>query len=149
MEKRCQQFTYDNAVDGDMPTNAAFVLGTLPKGALVTGGLLYIVTDVTDADDGDNTTISFGFTGSAAAFIAATAVSSLEATNRICILPGNPALGSDATTLTDGTSVLHAAEVAKTFEFQAADIRVIATVSNDVAIDAGKFNLFVEYYVTN
>ena len=145
MEKRCQKFTYDNAIDGDMPTNAAFVLGTLPAGALIVGGCLHIVTDITDADAGDDTTISFGYTGAATAFWAATAVSTYETGKLLTMLPGVPALGADDAHDT-------AAEVAELIDASYilldADTRVIATVGNDEDINAGKFNLYIEYYVS-
>ena len=145
LQKRCQKFTYDNAVDGDITTNTSFVLGTLPKGALIIGGAIHIVTDVTDADAGDDTTIAFGYTGATTAFWAATAVSVLETGKLLTILPGQAALGADAAHDT-------AAEVAELVDaswlLMSTDVQVLATVSNDVAINAGKFNVFIEYYVS-
>jgi len=145
MELKCQKFTYDNAVDGDITLNTAFVLGDLPKGALIVGGSLHVVTDVTDADAGDNTTISFGYTGVAAAFVAATAVSLLETGSRFSILPGSPALGADAA---HNDAAEYAALVSTSHILLATDVRVLATVNADQDINAGKFNLFIEYYVS-
>ena len=145
LEKKCQKFTYDAAVDGSMTTNAGFVLGTLPKGALITGGSLHIVTDMVDADAGDDTTIAFGYTGATGAFLAATIVSALETGTRFSILPGNYAVANDAA---EDSAVKTAALRSTSELLMTADVRVLATVSNDVAISAGKFNLFIEYYIS-
>ena len=145
LEKKCQKFAYDVAVDGSMTAATSIVLGTLPKGALITGGSLHIVTDMVDADAGDDTTIAFGYTGATAAFVAATAVSSLETGTRFSILPGSPILGDDAA---HTTAALFAALVSASELLMATDIRVLATVGVGVNITAGKFNLFVEYYIS-
>lgn len=143
--KRVQKFTWDQSVDGNLANNASTSIGTLPKGALITGGAIHVVTDVTDADEGDDSTIAFGYTGATAAFWAATAVSVLEAGKLLSILPGSPALGDDAA---------HnlAAEVAELVDdswiLLTADKEVLLTTGNDEAIDAGKINVFIEYYVS-
>jgi hypothetical protein len=143
--KRVQKFTWDQAVDGNLANNASTSIGTLPKGALITGGAIHVVTDVVDADAGDNSTIAFGYTGATAAFWAATAVSVLETGKLLAILPGQAALGADAAHDT-------AAEVAELVDaswiLTSTDVEVLLTTGNDQAISGGKMNVFIEYYVS-
>ena len=143
-----KKFTWDQAVQGTLPTNAAHVMGTLPAGALIVGGAIHVVTDVTDGDAGDNTTISFGYVGAAAAFWAATAVSVLERGKLLQLLPG-----AGTTTLSEAapptrTNVVHAEDNDSAWILLAAAVNVIMTVSNDETINAGKINIFVQYYIS-
>lgn len=141
--KRVQKFTWDQSVDGNLANNASTSIGTLPKGALITGGVIHVVTDVTDADDGDDSTISFGYTGATTAFYGATAVSGLETGTMLSLLPGNFALDGNALTAANMA-------IAKddTWILLSADKEVLLTTGDDVAIDAGKINVFIEYYVS-
>lgn len=145
LTKRCQKFTWDQAVDGNLANNASTSIGTLPIGALIIGGAIHIVTDVTDADAGDDSTLAFGYTGATGAFWAATAVSTYETGKLLAILPGQAALGADAAHDT-------AAEVAELVDASwillSADKEVLLTTGDDVALNAGKINVFVEYYVS-
>lgn len=145
LQKRCQAFTWDQAVDGNLANNASTSIGTLPKGALITGGALHVVTDVVDSDAGDDQTISVGYTGATTAFWAATAVSVLETGKLLSLLPGNPALGADAAHDT-------AAEVAELVDdswiLLSDNKEVLLTTGNDVACTAGKINVFIEYYIS-
>lgn len=143
--KRVQKFTWDQSVDGNLANNASTSIGTLPKGALITGGAIHVVTDVVDSDAGDDSTIAVGYTGATTAFWAATAVSVLETGKLLAILPGQAALGVDASHDT-------AAEVAELVDaswiLAATDVEVLLTTGDDVAISAGKINVFIEYYVS-
>lgn len=143
--KRVQKFTWDQAVDGNLANNASTSIGTLPKGALITGGAIHVVTDVVDSDAGDDATISFGYTGATTAFWAATACSVLEAGKLLSILPGNPALGADAA---HDTAAKVAELVDASWILLTADREVLLTTGDDVAITAGKINLFIEYIVS-
>lgn len=143
--KRVQKFTWDQSVDGNLANNASTSIGTLPKGALITGGAIHIPTDVTDLDDGDDSTIAFGYTGATTAFWAATAVSVLEAGKVLSILPGTPTLGADAD---HDTAVEFAELVDASWILLTADKEVLLTTGDDQAIDAGKINVFVEYYIS-
>lgn len=143
--KRVQKFTWDQAVDGNLANNASTSIGVLPAGAIITGGAIHVVTDVVDADAGDNSTISFGYTGATAAFWAATAGTVLATGKLLSILPGNAALGVDAAHDT-------AAEVAELVDASWILLddnkNVLLTTGNDQAITAGKINVFIEYFVS-
>lgn len=145
LQKRCQVFTWDQEVDGNLANNTSTSIGTLPKGALITGGAIHVVTDITDADDGDDSTLAIGYTGATTAFWAATAVSVLETGKLLSLLPGSPALGADAAHDT-------AAEVAELVDASWILLddnkEVLLTTGNDQALDAGKINVFVEYYIS-
>lgn len=143
--KRVQKFTWDAAVDGSLSNNASTSIGTLPKGALITGGAIHVVTDVVDSDAGDDQTIAFGYTGATTAFWAATAVSVLETGKLLSILPGNAALGADAA---HDTAPEVAELVDDSWILLSADREVLLTTGNDVAVTAGKINVFVEYYIS-
>lgn len=146
LQKRVQKFTWDSSVDGSLTNNASTSIGSLPKGALITGGAIHVVTDVVDSDGGDDQTIAFGYTGATTAFWAATACSVLETGKLLSILPGSPALGVDAAHDT-------AAEVAELVDaswiLTSDEVNVLLTTGNDVAVTGGKINVFIEYYVTN
>ena len=148
LEKRIQKFTWDQAVNGNLANNIGTSIGTLPKGALITAGAIHVVTDVTDADAGDNSTISFGYTGAATAFWAATAVSVLETGKLLCLLPG-----AGSTTLTEAgpntrTNVVHAEDIDSAWILLDADKEVLLTTGDDQACNAGKINVYVEYYIS-
>lgn len=141
--KRVHKFTWDQSVDGNLANNASTAIGTLPKGALITGGAIYVETDVTDADDGDDSTISVGYTGATTAFYGATAVSSLETGTLLSLLPGNFALDGNALTAANMAIARDA-----TYILLDADKNVLLTTGDDQAIDAGKIHVIVEYYIT-
>ena len=140
-----QKFTWDQSVDGNLANNTSTPIGTLPKGALITGGAIHVVTDCVDSDAGDDSTIAVGYTGATTAFWAATAVSVLETGKLLALLPGQATLGDDAAHNT-------AAEVAELVDASwillDGDKQVLLTTGDDVAITAGKINVFVEYYIS-
>ena len=146
LEKRIQKFTWDQSVDGNLTNNASTSIGTLPKGALITGGVIHVVTDVTDADAGDDSTIAFGYTSATGAFWAATAVSVLETGKLLSILPGNYATANDAA---EDSAVKMAELVDGTWILLDADKEVLLTTGDDQAINAGKINVFVEYIISD
>jgi len=140
LTKRIQRFTWNQAVDGNLANNTSTPIGTLPKGSIVVGGYIYVQTDVTDADDGDDSTIAVGLTGDTTSLYAATAVSGLETGTLLSLLPGNFALDGNA---------LSAANMAiakdDTWILNATDVNVILTTGDDEAIDAGEIHIFIEY----
>ena len=142
--KRMHKFTWDQAVDGTLANNASTSIGTLPKGALITSGAIYIETDVVDSDAGDDSTIAFGYTGATGAFWAATAVSVLETGKLLSILPGNYPTANDAA---EDTAVKMAELVDASWILLAADKEVLLTTGDDVTIDEGKIHVIVEYYL--
>jgi len=62
-------------------------------------------------------------------------------------LAGSPAVGSDATTLTKGTSILFASVKAASFIKTTARREVTATVGTQALI-SGKLNLYIEYIMS-
>jgi hypothetical protein len=145
LTKRIQKFTWDQAVDGNLANNVSTSIGTLPIGALIIGGAIHVVTDVTDADAGDDSTVAFGYTGATAAFWAATAVSTLEAGKLLSILPGNYPTANDAA---EDTAVKMAELVDASWILLDADKEVLLTMGDDQAANAGKINLYIEYYIS-
>lgn len=142
LQKRVQKFTWDQSVDGDLSNNASTSIGTLPKGALITGGAIYVETDVVDNDAGDDQTVSFGYTGATTAFQGATAVSGLETGTLLSLLPGNFALDGNALTAANMAIARD-----DTYILLGDNKEVLLTTGDDVAIDEGKIHVFVEYYM--
>ena len=145
LSKRVQKFTWDQAIDGNLTNNDSTSIGTLPNGALITGGAIHVVTDVTDGDAGDDSTIAFGYTGATTAFWAATAVSVLEAGKMLSILPGNYATANDAA---EDSAAKMAELVDGTWILLDADKEVLLTMGNDEPANAGKINVYIEYYIS-
>jgi len=143
--KRVQKFTWDQSVDGNLANDASTSIGTLPQGALITGGAIHVVDTCDDANGGSGSTISFGYTDATTAFWAATAVSILEKDKLLSILPGNPALGNEAAhDEADKVAEL----VDDSWILLTADKEVLLTTGDDEVIDEGKINVFVEYYIS-
>jgi hypothetical protein len=64
---KTKRFDVDFAVT-NMTTGTTLSLGDLPKNIIVTNGWAYVKTSIMDAGD-ESTTLSIGYTDSAAAFI--------------------------------------------------------------------------------
>ena len=148
---------WDITGNGTLATNAAYGCNTttagggqagkviLPEGALITK--VYLHTETTVADDGDNsTTLSLGYTGALAAFLAATAISAtVWAAGSHNTLVGYPDLGADAA---HDSQLEVAALYAATYIAVTTDVEVLITLNNDHNVDAGKVTVFVEYVQT-
>ena len=148
---------WDISGNGSLATNAAYGCETttagggqtgkviIPEGALITK--VYLHTETTVADDGDNsTTISLGYTGALAAFLAATAINAtVWAAGSHNTLVGYPNLGADAA---HDSQLEVAALYAATYIAVTTDVEVLITLNNDHNVDAGKVTVFKEYVQT-
>ena len=148
---------FDPTTDGTLATNASYGARTttagggqtgkviIPEGALITKVYTHVETAITD--DGDNsTTLSLGYTGALAGFLAATAINAtVWAAGSHNTLVGYPNLGADAA---HDSQLEVAALYAATYIAVTADVEVLITLNNDHAIDAGKVTVFVEYVQT-
>ena len=148
---------FDPSSNGTLSTNATYGANTttagggqagaviIPEGALITK--VYQHCETTVADDGDNsTTISLGYTGALAAFLAATAISAtVWAAGSHDTLVGYPDLGADAA---HDSQLEVAALYAATYIAITTDVEVLITLNNDHNVDAGKVTVFVEYVQT-
>ena len=148
---------FDPTSNGTLATNATYGANTttagggqtgkviIPEGALITKVYTHVETAITD--DGDNsTTISLGYTGALAAFLAATAINAtVWAAGSHNTLVGYPNLGADAA---HDSQLEVAALYAATYIAVTTDVEVLITLNNDHAVDAGKVTVFVEYVQT-
>jgi hypothetical protein len=144
LEKRVQKFVYDVAVDGGTK-NTAITIGTLPKNALITAGYLVTNTDLVGA----TTTVSIGYTGAATAFMAAATATTMDAGEKIALLPGLIDIGAGQALTTFDTAVELAPFVAASQILLDANKNVIVTLSNDNDLTAGKFTMFLEYVLVD
>jgi hypothetical protein len=144
LEKRVQKFVYDVAVSGGTK-NTAISIGTIPANALITTGYLVTTTDFVGA----TTTIAIGYTGAAAAFMAATTATTMDTGEVSGLLVGAPAVGSNASTLDAGTAAIFSARVAASQILVTANKEVLVTLSNDNDLTAGKFVMFLEYIIAD
>jgi len=140
---RVQKFTWDQAIDGNLTNNASTAIGRLPDNAIILRGWGHVVTDVVDADAGDDSTIAVGVTGSTTGLLAATAVSTLEAGYLFCLLPNNFALDGNSLTAANMAIARDA-----TILLQNGIKEVLLTTGDDVAISAGKINIWLEYVIS-
>lgn len=128
---------------------------TIPANAVITDAWYEVVTTLQSDDaavgggNADDATIALHIV-SANDLVSAIAIS--DASNvwddgNRGTLVNAPALGSDATTLDSGTSILYAKERAATFIETTADSPITFTIANDAFLHAGKVNVFVEYAI--
>lgn len=144
LEKRVQKFVYNVPTDGGTK-NTAITIGVVPKNALITAGYLVTNTDFV----GDTTTISIGYTGAAAAFMAAATATTMDAGEKIALLPGIFSAGAGQAVTTFDTNVELAPLVAASQILLDANKNVIVTLSDDNDLTAGKFTMFLEYVLVD
>jgi hypothetical protein len=144
LNKRVLKCTYDVAVNGGVD-NTTYTIGHVPAGAIITGGYGIVRTAFDDGAD-ESTTVSIGYGATAAGLMAATAGSALNAiTNKaFTLLPGQPALGADAS---HDTAAKVAALVAAAYIVTTARTAITVTLSNDTDFTAGKIDVYIEYVV--
>lgn len=125
--------------------------GALPANCLITDGWAVITsTEIQDADDGDNTTLSIGYNGAATAFYPATSIASMNLGVYLKLIPGviNVVAAEAITTVdTPAEAVALARASGDTFSGIAltAEKHIILSASNDQNIDAGTMSIFIEY----
>ena len=147
LSKRVAKFTWDFAVQGGA-NNSSIALGNLPDNAIILGGGAHVVTKPVDSDAGDDQTIALGYTGATTALWAATAISGLTAGTLICLLPGAFEIGAGQAITTVDTPAELAPKIASEWLLLSGNKEVLLTIGNDVALTAGKINLWIEYYVS-
>lgn len=142
LEKRVQKFVWDFSVDGGA-NDSSISLGTLPDNAMIISGTAHVITKPVDNDAGDDQTIALGYTGATTAFLAATAISGLTDGSVHGLLPGNFALDGAALTAANMAAARDA-----TYLHLSGNKEVLLTIADDVALTAGKIELYLEYYIT-
>lgn len=122
----------------------------IPSGAIVTDGFIDVKTTFTSSDgsNDDKATLAFSSGVGAADLHAAVAIetgTTWDANATYGLLPGSPAVGSDATTLANGTSALYQVAMGATLvEVGTAAV----TPSMAIAVDpltAGKLDVIIGY----
>ena len=152
LTKRVVQFTYDVTINGGTK-NTSIDIGGLPDNAILTGGYAHVITKPIDADAGDNTTVSLGYTGVVAGFYPATAISSLTAGSVLKLIPGviNVGSGEAITTVDTPAEAVAIGRVSgDTFSLIALtdSKRVLVSINNDQNLTVGKINVFIEYVIS-
>lgn len=131
--------------------NSNITVATLPANCFITDGWAFIKTELGDADAGDNTTLSIGYTGVAAGFYPATSIADMDAAVVLKLIPGVLEIkaGEAITTVDTAVEVVALARnsgathngIALT-----ATKNVILSASNDQNINAGTMSIFLEYF---
>jgi hypothetical protein len=152
LTKHVAKFTYDFAVNGGVK-GTSIDLGGLPDDALIVNGFAEVITKPVDADAGDDTTVSIGYTGATAAFLPLTAVSGLTAGLAVKLIPGvmNVGSGQAITTVDTPAEAVAVTRVSgDTFSIikLTASKRVLFSIENSQNLTAGKINIYLEYVVS-
>lgn len=149
--------TAGSAVDVYLQRNSFGAIGTglvIPKGAIVTNVFTDVITTCKSWDGAwgagyeDKATLALHLLGAGdvLAAVAIEGAGNVLDSGQHGTLIGAPALGSDASTLDSGTSVLFAKEMSATFLKMTSDAELTATVAVD-PISQGKIDVYVEYYI--
>ena len=149
--------TAGSAADVYLQRNSFGAIGTgliIPKSAIVTNIFTDVVTTCKSWDGAwgagneDKATLALHLlsAGDILAAVAIEAAGNVLDAGQHGTLIGAPALGSNASTLDSGTSILFAAEMAATFLKMTSDAELTATVAVD-PISQGKIDVYVEYYI--
>jgi len=130
--------------------NSTLSVGTLPDNCLITDGWVVIKTELGDADNADDTTLSIGYTGAATAFYPATSIAGMDAGVYLKLIPGVINIGSGeliATVDTPAEIVGIARVSADTHsgEVLTDNKALLFTASNDQNINAGTISVFLTY----
>lgn len=147
--KVVQRFDVDFTVT-TITAGSYISIGTLPNNSLVTDGWVVIKTELGDVDNGDDTTLSIGYTSAAAALYPATAITAMNAGAYLKLIPGviNIVAAQALTTVdTPAEAVAIARASADTFSglVQAANKNVLLSASADQNINQGTMTIFIEY----
>lgn len=126
----------------------------IPTGAVVTSVFTDVITTCKSWDGAwgagneDKATLALHLlnAGDVLAAVAIETAGNVLDAGRHGTLIGAPALGSNATTLDSGTSVLFAKEMSATFLKMTSDAELTATVAVD-PISQGKIDIYVEYFI--
>jgi len=145
-----QKFSIDFSVKNAVK-NASTSYGRLPKNIIIIDAWAVCETELGDADAGDDTTISIGYTGQAAAFYPATSIDNMNAGTYLKLIPGviNVGSGQAITSVDTPAEVVAIARVSADTHsgIVLTDVKeLIIAASNDQNISEGKLHIFVKYY---
>lgn len=133
-------------------TQSSYIsIGLLPKNSLVTDGYMVVKTELGDADDGDDTTLSIGVTSAATALYAATSIAGMNANTIWKLEPGvlNIGSGQAITTVDTPAEVVAKGRTITGLEMTSLDMTdnkwVILTAGAGQNINAGTVSIFIEY----
>ena len=125
--------------------------GALPTNCLITDGWAVITsTEIRDKDDGDNTTLSIGYTSAATAFYPATSIAGMNLGVYLKLIPGVLNIGDSQaiTTVDTPAEVVAIARVSGDTHSGialSAEKHIILTAGADQDIDDGTMSIFLEY----
>jgi hypothetical protein len=130
--------------------NSYITIGSVPANVMLIDGWAVIKTELGDADDGDNTTLSIGYTSAATALYPATSIASMDAGVYLKLIPGvlNIKAAEAITTIDTPAEIVgiarnsgdtHGGVVLTTTK------DVILSASNDQNINTGTMTIFLEY----
>ena len=148
--KKVVKFDVDFAVT-PITANAAITIGYLPANALITDGWAVIKTELGDADEGDDTTLSIGLASSATALYPATSIAGMNANVYLKLIPGVIDIKSgEAITTVDTPAEVVALDrnsgATHGGTIITANSAITMTASNDKDINAGTMSLYIEYF---
>jgi hypothetical protein len=128
--------------------NASTAYGRLPKNIVITDAWAVCETELGDADNGDNTTISIGYTSAAAAFYPATSIASMNAGTYLKLIPGVINVGA-AEALTPVDTPLKVVALGRVSGnthsgiVLTTEVELIIAARNDQDIDQCKMHIFI------
>ena len=145
-----QKFSIDFSVKNAVK-NTSTAFGRLPKNIIITDAWAVCETELGDADDGDNTTISIGYTSSAAAFYPATSIANMNAGTYLRLIPGvlNIVVNEAITTVDTPAEIValgRASADTHSGVVLTSEVELLIAAGNDQNIDKGKLHIFVKYY---
>lgn len=125
-------------------------IGTLPANCLITDGWAVIKTELGDVDNGDDTTLSIGYTSSATALYPATSIASMNANVYLKLIPGVlNIVAAEAITTVDTPAEIVAVGRASGDTHSGialtANKSVILSASADQNINQGTLTIWIEY----
>jgi len=131
--------------------NTSVGYGRLPKNIVLKDAWAVCETELGDVDNGDNTTLSIGYTGQATAFYPATSIANMNASAYLKLIPGvlNIGSGEVITTVDTPAEVVAIGRVSANTHsgiVLTSETELILSASNDQNINQGKMHIFVEYY---
>lgn len=148
--KITQRFDIDFSVT-PITANSYITIGTLPANVLIMDGWAVIKTELGDADAGDDTTLSIGYTSAATALYPATSIAGMNAGAYLKLVPGviNIVASAAITTVDTPAEVIALSRNSGDTHggiVLTATKDVILSASNDQNINDGTMTIFIEYY---
>lgn len=130
--------------------NSTLSVGTLPDNCIITDGWVVIKTELGDADAGDDTTLSIGYTGAATAFYPATSIAGMDANVYLRLIPGvinivDSAIIGTIDTPAEIVAIGRASADTYSGKVLTDNKALLFTASNDQNINAGTISVFLTY----